>query len=182
VTYIDTSLADTIHTLLMRDEEKKAHKLMKEFKLSEKRYGWIKMRALIAAKKAGPSGPLEKFAKEKKQPIPMESFVKCLVADGLKDVRLIKLIVRLIFGRLLACLDGLWRSLSDIIDFLVPAGCDTICWVPQGLSWQPAWREAGPVVRTTQKPRGTLCTLHAGFENVIHRPATNGTPSAACIS
>jgi hypothetical protein len=34
VKYIDTSLADTIHLLLTRDEEKKAMKLFKDFKLS----------------------------------------------------------------------------------------------------------------------------------------------------
>jgi hypothetical protein len=53
--------------------------------LQDKRYGWIKMRALIAAKKTGAGAALEKFAKEKKQQIPMESFVKCLVSDGLPD-------------------------------------------------------------------------------------------------
>ena len=40
------------------------------------------MLALIASKNIK---ALEKFAKEKKQQIGMESFVKCLVEDGLPD-------------------------------------------------------------------------------------------------
>lgn len=82
IKYVDTSLADTIHTLLVTDQEKKAKKLSGEFKLSEKRYAWIKMRALVQAKKIS---DLDKFSKEKKLPIPIESFVKCLVEDGLPD-------------------------------------------------------------------------------------------------
>jgi hypothetical protein len=82
IKYVDTSLADTIHTLIETDQEKKAKKLSGEFKLSEKRYAWIKMRALIKAKKIP---ALEKFSKEKKLPIQMESFVKCLVEDGHPD-------------------------------------------------------------------------------------------------
>jgi hypothetical protein len=82
IKYVDTSLADTIHTLIATDQEKKAKKLSGEFKLSEKRYAWIKMRALIKSKQIP---ALDKFSKEKKLPIQMESFVKCLVEDGLND-------------------------------------------------------------------------------------------------
>jgi hypothetical protein len=82
VKYIDTSLADTIHSLIATDQEKKATKLMKEFKLTDKRYAWIKMRALIQSKQIP---ALEKFSKEKKLPIPIESFVKCLIEDGQPD-------------------------------------------------------------------------------------------------
>lgn len=93
--YIDTSLADTIHTLLMTDQEKKAKKLSKEFNMSDKRYCWIKMRALIQAKQIA---ELEKFSKEKKLPVPIESFVKCLDEDNQPDAAA-KFAVRLVDSR-----------------------------------------------------------------------------------
>ena len=85
VKYIDMSLADTLHSLIALDDgkgEKKAKKLASEFKVSDKRFAWIKMRAFIQARNIQ---ALDELSKQKKLPIPIESFVSCLVEADLKD-------------------------------------------------------------------------------------------------
>jgi hypothetical protein len=70
IKYIDTPLADTIARLLEDgSEEKKARRLKDEFKVTDKRYAWIKLRAHAATRRWN---EIDKMAKEKKSPIGYE--------------------------------------------------------------------------------------------------------------
>jgi hypothetical protein len=44
--FIDLSLSDTLYQLIKLDQGKKAAKLKGDFKVPDKRYWWIKVRAL----------------------------------------------------------------------------------------------------------------------------------------
>jgi len=72
VKYIDLPLADTIYKCIERSEEKKALKLKNEFKVTDKRYAWIKLKAVVATKQWS---ELDKMSKEKRPPIGFEPFV-----------------------------------------------------------------------------------------------------------
>ena len=63
VKYIDLPLADTIYKCIERSEEKKALKLKNEFKVTDKRYAWIKLKAVVATKQWS---ELDKMSKEKR--------------------------------------------------------------------------------------------------------------------
>lgn len=80
--YIDMSLSDTIHCLIANSEEKKAKKLQSEFKVSDKRFSWLKLRALVQSRNWG---ELDRMAKEKKQHLSPESFVKVCFEAGAVD-------------------------------------------------------------------------------------------------
>ncbi|KAL5997534.1 vacuolar protein sorting-associated protein 16 [Asimina triloba] len=64
--FVDSNISDTIRTCLQMGNHRAAMKVRAEFKVSEKRWYWIKVFALAAK---GDWDALEKFSKEKKPPI-----------------------------------------------------------------------------------------------------------------
>ncbi|KOX72193.1 Vacuolar protein sorting-associated protein 16 like protein [Melipona quadrifasciata] len=69
-------LHDTVKVLLLRNELKLADKLRSEYKISDRRYWWLRIQCLA---EKGMWNELEKFSKSKKCPIGYEPFVdECL--------------------------------------------------------------------------------------------------------
>jgi len=78
-------LSDVISQLIGDGKEKRAQQLKSEFKVPDKRYWWLKLKALAEAEKWS---ELEKFSKEKRPPIGFGPFVQiCLDHDRLADAR-----------------------------------------------------------------------------------------------
>lgn len=73
------SLADTIGALLAHGLGKRADALRSAFRVPDKRWWWLKLKALAAAKNWS---QLEQFAKSKKSPIGYEPFVRHLLEVG----------------------------------------------------------------------------------------------------
>lgn len=71
--YIDLSLHQTIHRLIVDDRMKQAETLRKMFKVPEKRFWCLKINALA---ESGQWAELDKFSKSKKPPVGMEAFVE----------------------------------------------------------------------------------------------------------
>ncbi|XP_031556502.1 vacuolar protein sorting-associated protein 16 homolog [Actinia tenebrosa] len=71
-TFMDLSLSDTIHQCIIMGNLKVAEQLRKEFKVPDKRFYWIKVRALAESRNWL---ELERFSKAKKSPIGYEPFV-----------------------------------------------------------------------------------------------------------
>ncbi|EKD04193.1 vacuole organization and biogenesis-related protein [Trichosporon asahii var. asahii CBS 8904] len=71
------SLSDTISALITHGLGKRAEALRSAFKVPDKRWWWLKLKALAAAKNWT---ALETFAKSKKSPIGYEPFVRHLLA------------------------------------------------------------------------------------------------------
>ncbi|XP_070536133.1 vacuolar protein sorting-associated protein 16 homolog [Ptychodera flava] len=71
--YLDLSLNDTMHELLVQGNTKLAEQLRKEFKVPDKRFWWLKIGALG---QVGDWIELDRFSKNKKSPIGYEPFVE----------------------------------------------------------------------------------------------------------
>ncbi|KAH1197654.1 hypothetical protein AAZX31_18G104300 [Glycine max] len=77
--FVDSSISDTIRTCIVLGNHRAAMKVKTEFKVSEKRWYWLKVFALATIKDWV---ALEKFSKEKKPPIGYRPFVEaCIEAD-----------------------------------------------------------------------------------------------------
>lgn len=72
--YLGLSLNETIYRLIRAGYGKRAYKMQGEFKMSEKTYWWLRLRALVAKRDWG---ELEEIGKIKKSPIGWE--VRCLI-------------------------------------------------------------------------------------------------------
>ncbi len=78
--FLNKSLVDTIYNLIFIGQGSRANKVKSEFKLSEKRFYWIKLRALVARRQWD---ELQEWAKSKKSPIGYEPFYyQCLAAGS----------------------------------------------------------------------------------------------------
>merc|ERR1719238_2174342 len=78
-------LSDVIFQLIVDGNEKKAQKLKADFKVPDKRYWWLKLKALAASNQWR---DLEKFSKEKRPPIGYGPFVQiCLDHNRDGDAR-----------------------------------------------------------------------------------------------
>ncbi|KNA23358.1 hypothetical protein SOVF_025500 [Spinacia oleracea] len=77
--FVDSSISDTIRTCIVLGNHRAAMKVKTEFKVSEKRWYWLKVFALATIRDWD---ALEKFSKEKKPPIGYKPFVEaCVDAD-----------------------------------------------------------------------------------------------------
>ncbi|KAL9319611.1 hypothetical protein ACSQ67_011450 [Phaseolus vulgaris] len=77
--FVDSSINDTIRTCIVLGNHRAALKVKTEFKVSEKRWYWLKVFALATIKDWV---ALEKFSKEKKPPMGFRPFVEaCIEAD-----------------------------------------------------------------------------------------------------
>ncbi|KAL3508949.1 hypothetical protein ACH5RR_028350 [Cinchona calisaya] len=77
--FVDSSISDTIRTCIVLGNNRAALKVKTEFKVSEKRWYWLKVFALATIRDWD---ALEKFSKEKRPPIGYRPFVEaCVDAD-----------------------------------------------------------------------------------------------------
>ncbi|XP_027064710.1 protein VACUOLELESS1 [Coffea arabica] len=77
--FVDSSISDTIRTCIVLGNHRAALKVKTEFKVSEKRWYWLKVFALATIRDWD---ALEKFSKEKRPPIGYRPFVEaCIDAD-----------------------------------------------------------------------------------------------------
>ncbi|KAA8526197.1 hypothetical protein F0562_008064 [Nyssa sinensis] len=77
--FVDSSISDTIRTCIVLGNHRAAVKVKTEFKVSEKRWYWLKVFALATIRDWD---ALEKFSKEKRPPIGYRPFVEaCVDAD-----------------------------------------------------------------------------------------------------
>ncbi|KAL2496651.1 Protein VACUOLELESS1 [Forsythia ovata] len=77
--FVDSSISDTIRTCIVLGNHRAAMKVKTEFKVSEKRWYWLKVFALATIRDWD---ALEKFSKEKRPPIGYRPFVEaCVDAD-----------------------------------------------------------------------------------------------------
>lgn len=81
------SLADTVLALLVSGDHKAAAKLRSDFRMSDKKYWWLRVQAIAAASQADVLrfNQLERLAKEKKSPIGYEPFADVCIAGGVRD-------------------------------------------------------------------------------------------------
>ncbi|GLI74311.1 vacuolar protein sorting-associated protein 16 [Penicillium ochrochloron] len=77
--YFGLSLNETIYRLVRAGYGKRAQKLQSEFKMSEKAFWWLRLRALVAKRDWG---ELEEIAKVKKSPIGWEPFYNEILGAG----------------------------------------------------------------------------------------------------
>ncbi|XP_062991766.1 vacuolar protein sorting-associated protein 16 homolog [Elgaria multicarinata webbii] len=71
--YLDFSLHDTVYNLILEGNHKRAEQLYRDFKIPDKRFWWLKIKALA---EQGDWEELEKFSKSKKSPIGYLPFVE----------------------------------------------------------------------------------------------------------
>ncbi|XP_054846480.1 vacuolar protein sorting-associated protein 16 homolog [Eublepharis macularius] len=71
--YLDYSLHDTVYNLILDKNHKRAEQLYRDFKISDKRFWWLKISALAEREDWD---ELEKFSKSKKSPIGYMPFVE----------------------------------------------------------------------------------------------------------
>ncbi|KAI9177733.1 hypothetical protein LWI28_018573 [Acer negundo] len=77
--FVDSSISDTIRTCIVLGNHRAAGRVKTEFKVSEKRWYWLKVFALATIRDWD---ALEKFSKEKRPPIGYRPFVEaCIDAD-----------------------------------------------------------------------------------------------------
>ncbi|XP_031389616.1 protein VACUOLELESS1-like [Punica granatum] len=77
--FVDSSISDTIRTCIVLGNHRAAMKVRTEFKVSEKRWYWLKVFSLATIRDWD---ALEKFSKEKRPPIGYRPFVEaCIDAD-----------------------------------------------------------------------------------------------------
>ncbi|KAJ0053471.1 hypothetical protein Pint_01395 [Pistacia integerrima] len=77
--FVDSSISDTIRTCIVLGNHRAAMKVKTEFKVTEKRWYWLKVFALATVRDWE---ALEKFSKEKRPPIGYRPFVEaCIDAD-----------------------------------------------------------------------------------------------------
>jgi hypothetical protein len=78
--FLELPLGDTLSKLMLMGESKRAIKIRSEFKVPDKRFWWLRLKALVEMRDWE---SLEKFAKEKKSPIGYEPFVDlCIEAKA----------------------------------------------------------------------------------------------------
>ncbi|GFQ05879.1 protein vacuoleless1 [Phtheirospermum japonicum] len=80
--FVDSSISDTIRTCIVLGNHRAANKVKTEFKVSEKRWYWLKVFALATIRDWN---ALEKFSKEKRPPIGYRPFVEACVDADEKD-------------------------------------------------------------------------------------------------
>eukprot|EP00743_Colponemidia_sp_Colp-15_P004235 GILK01004569.1.p1 GENE.GILK01004569.1~~GILK01004569.1.p1 ORF type:complete len:820 (-),score=138.43 GILK01004569.1:154-2613(-) len=81
--FIDTSLSETLHNCFLTHQSKRATKLKSDFKVPDKRFWYLKVRALA---ELGDWEALEQFAKEKKSPIGYQPFIEaCLSRKNVSE-------------------------------------------------------------------------------------------------
>ena len=78
-TYIGLSANETIFQLIRQGHHKRAQKVQSEFKINDKTYTYIRLRALVAARHWT---ELEETAKQKKSPIGWEPFFNEILGAG----------------------------------------------------------------------------------------------------
>ncbi|XP_041994658.1 protein VACUOLELESS1-like [Salvia splendens] len=78
----DSSVSDTIRTCIVLGNHRAANKVRAEFKVSDKRWYWLKCFALATIRDWD---ALEKFSKEKRPPIGYRPFVEACIDAGEKD-------------------------------------------------------------------------------------------------
>ncbi|XP_014676105.1 PREDICTED: vacuolar protein sorting-associated protein 16 homolog [Priapulus caudatus] len=71
--YLGTSLQATMSSLMLAGQHKMAEELRKDFKVPDRRFWWMKIKALSSV---GDWAELEKFSRSKKSPIGYEPFVE----------------------------------------------------------------------------------------------------------
>ncbi|CAG8258947.1 unnamed protein product [Penicillium salamii] len=77
--YLGLSLNETIYRLIRAGYSKRAQKIQSEFKMPEKTFWWLRLRALVAKRDWG---ELEEIAKVKKSPIGWEPFYNEILGAG----------------------------------------------------------------------------------------------------
>jgi hypothetical protein len=77
--FIGASAHDTILTLIHLGHTKRAAKVQSEFKISDKTFTWLRLRALVAARHWS---ELEEWSKQKKSPIGWEPFFNEVLGAG----------------------------------------------------------------------------------------------------
>ncbi|KAK5709637.1 Vacuolar protein sorting-associated protein 16 [Elasticomyces elasticus] len=77
--YVGLSLNETIYGLIRAGYGKRAQKIQSEFKMSDKTYWWLRLRALVAKRDWG---ELEEVGKNKKSPIGWEPFYNEVLGAG----------------------------------------------------------------------------------------------------
>nr|CAG8648885.1 189_t:CDS:10 [Entrophospora candida] len=76
--FVDLSLSETVHKCIITNNHNKASKLKSDFKIPDKRFWWIKLKALVEMRGWE---ELDKLSKSKKSPIGYEPFVEeCIKA------------------------------------------------------------------------------------------------------
>ncbi|KAI8983029.1 Vps16, N-terminal region-domain-containing protein [Pilobolus umbonatus] len=81
--YTGLSISDTIYKCTTQGQHNKASKIKTDFKVPDKRFWWIKLRALVEVRDWE---NLEKFSKSKKPPIGYEPFVEeCIKAKQYQE-------------------------------------------------------------------------------------------------
>eukprot|EP00039_Didymoeca_costata_P016266 m.287847 g.287847 ORF g.287847 m.287847 type:complete len:856 (+) comp16368_c0_seq11:226-2793(+) len=71
--FVDLPLGDTIYECILSGDQDRANRLKKDFKVPDKRFWWIKVKALG---QAGNWAEMERFSKSKRPPIGYEPFAK----------------------------------------------------------------------------------------------------------
>lgn len=89
--FVDSSVSDTICTCLVLGNNRAAQKIRVDFKVPEKRFYWLKIKALSTTRNWD---ALEKFSKEKKPPIGYKPFVEACIEGG-ENGEALKYIVKL---------------------------------------------------------------------------------------
>jgi len=81
------SVAETVRELLLAGDQKGAAKLRSDFKMSDKKFWWLRVQAIAANSKIDVMcfNQLERLAKEKKSPIGYEPFADVCIEGGVPD-------------------------------------------------------------------------------------------------
>ncbi|KAJ5918963.1 Vps16 N-terminal [Penicillium verhagenii] len=77
--FLGLSLNETVYRLFRAGYGKRAHKMQSEFKMPEKTYWWLRLRALVAKRDWG---ELEEIGRSKKSPIGWEPFYNEILGAG----------------------------------------------------------------------------------------------------
>ncbi|KAF7118876.1 hypothetical protein CNMCM5793_008508 [Aspergillus hiratsukae] len=77
--FVGLSLNDTIYRLIKSGYGKRAHKIQSDFRMPDKTYWWLRLRALVAKRDWG---ELEEIGKNKKSPIGWEPFYNEVLGAG----------------------------------------------------------------------------------------------------
>ncbi|MQM07858.1 hypothetical protein Taro_040703, partial [Colocasia esculenta] len=80
--FVDSSISDTIRTCIVLGNHRAAMKVKQDFKVSEKRWYWLKAFALATVRDWD---ALEKFSKEKRPPTGYKPFVEACIDAGEKN-------------------------------------------------------------------------------------------------
>ncbi|EAW13214.1 tethering complex subunit VPS16 [Aspergillus clavatus NRRL 1] len=77
--YLGLSLNETVYRLIKSGYGKRAHRIQSDFRIPEKTYWWLRLRALVAKRDWG---ELEEIGKNKKSPIGWEPFYNEVLGAG----------------------------------------------------------------------------------------------------